>query len=165
MFPYMSVHHSVCPWGESLPMAHWNSLYRAPPWPQPPGHGTSGTFTLAMTLVPWTWDLKGPLNMAPVPPPASDIWWPSLETCSSLFTFPTRADIWWLFKQVWSVQVGSTDPTRMLSRWLCDCIISMCFHPVLSHKLQWKTLNNKSNNKRYNRKDGSLFKILNENEP
>ena len=38
------------------------------------------------------------------PPPASDNWWPSLETCSNLFTWetpsPTTTDIWWP-KHVW----------------------------------------------------------------
>ena len=36
-------------------------------------------------------------------PPCSDIWWPSLETCSNLFTWgslPPCTDIWWLLKDM-----------------------------------------------------------------
>ena len=49
-------------------------------------------------------------------PLASDIWWPSLETCSYLFSSGphTSADIWWLLKQVWSAQVGGMHATGML---------------------------------------------------
>ena len=50
-----------------LPMMHWNSLYRAPPGPGPLQ----------------TWGIG-----TPGPAPASDIWWPSLETCSNLFIGP-----------------------------------------------------------------------------
>ena len=48
-------------------------------------------------------------------PPASDIWWPSLETCSYQDTPPIGADIWWLLKHVQSAQTGSTHPPGMLS--------------------------------------------------
>ena len=45
-------------------------------------HGTSGTLRL---------------------PPASDIWWSSMDTCSIVFTseppLPTGADIWWLCEE------------------------------------------------------------------
>ena len=36
------------------------------------------------------------------PTPASDIWWPILETCSNLFSCgpPNGTDIWWLMKHI-----------------------------------------------------------------
>ena len=87
----------VCPWfcpgGPMWPltMVHWASLYTAPPF--------------SSDMIPhWT--------------PASDIWWPSLEICSNLFTSgrtPTGADIWSLLKHIRSAQAGSTHPPGMLS--------------------------------------------------
>ena len=52
-------------------VVHWTLLYRHPPGPSP--HAP-----------PQTWELivqASPLDMG-----SSDIWWPSLETCSNLFT-------------------------------------------------------------------------------
>ena len=53
--------------------------------------------------------------------PASDIWWPSLETCSDLLTsaHPISADVLWLLSHLWLVQVGSTHLTGMLT---CLCL-------------------------------------------
>ena len=71
-----------------------------PPIPQPCPHPFK------------TWDLT-------VHTPANDIWWPSLETCSSLFTSElppsTSADTWWLLRHVRSTQADGTHPTGMLS--------------------------------------------------
>ena len=66
--------------------------------------------------------VQGPLGPGPDPPPrtwdpspAGNIWWPSLGTCSNLFTSgpPTSkgTDNWNLLKS----QVGGTHPTWMLS--------------------------------------------------
>ena len=63
-----------------------------------------------------TWDLTGQGTcLALVPPsnvisqnrpPASDIWWPSLETFSNLFTSGTPSvDIWWLLKHGYHAQM------------------------------------------------------------
>ena len=45
---------------------------------------------------------------------ASDILWPSLETCSNLFTsgslLSPSVEIWWLLKQVRSAQAGGIQP-------------------------------------------------------
>ena len=64
---------SVCSQGKRggvpmlpLPIMHWNSLYIPPPLDI--RHGT---------------------------PPASDIWWPSLETCSDLFTSGPLPNQYW----------------------------------------------------------------------
>ena len=74
-------------------MVHWASLYTAPPF--------------SSDMMPhWTGT------------PASDIWWPSLENCSNLFTSgrtPTGADIWSLLKHIRSAQASSTHPPGMLS--------------------------------------------------
>ena len=86
---------SFCPWGGGpmwlITMMHWTSLHWAPHSPHPnmkphwtgtlsalpPGHGTS------LDQDPWPHS------------PAKDIWWPSLETCSNLFTSgPPGAGIW-----------------------------------------------------------------------
>ena len=100
----------------------------------------------------WIWDLTGqgppapdssPLASAPPQPwspprqdigphwtetTASDIWWPSLETCWHLFPSGphTGADIWWLLKHIFSEQVGSRYPTWMLS-------YSKNFFVILNH--------------------------------
>ena len=52
-------------------------------------------------------------------PPGSDVWWPSLETCSNLFTSgpSTHVDIWRILKHILLAQVGGTHPSGMLS-WL-----------------------------------------------
>ena len=54
-------------------------------------------------------------------PASSDIWWPSLETCSDLLTsaHPISADVLWLLNHLWLVQVGSTHLTGMFS---CFCL-------------------------------------------
>ena len=48
---------------------------------------------------------------------ASDICWPSLETCSNLFTSGshTGTDIRWLLKHIPSAQADAAHPTGMLS--------------------------------------------------
>ena len=59
---------------------HWTSLHWTPPPAQTPGLDPT---------IQWL--------------PASDIWWPSLETSSNLFTwgsFLPSTDIWWLLKHV-----------------------------------------------------------------
>ena len=67
--------------------------------------------SLYMDLSAWASPVHGiPLYK---PPPASDIWWPRLETCLNLFTWGTPlysppphpyhhtgTDIWWLLKHV-----------------------------------------------------------------
>ena len=53
-----------------------------------------------------TWDLTGQGLPQPYLP-ASDIWWPSLETCSNLFT---SVNIWWLLKEVCWAQAGVRHP-------------------------------------------------------
>ena len=41
-------------------------------------------------------------------PPASDTWWPRLDTFSNLFSWgllnPTSANVWWLLKHIWLVR-------------------------------------------------------------
>ena len=68
---------------------------------------------------PKRWDM-GPQEPAQPCPLTSDIWWPSVGTCSDMFTSqaPTRADIWWLLKQVRSAQAGGAHPAGMLSCWM-----------------------------------------------
>ena len=77
---------------------------------------------------PQTWDLRTPHNpdpptnmrpqshappgLWPQPYPASDIWWPSLETCSNLFTSGAPQHL--VVKHVRFPQAGgSMYPTRM----------------------------------------------------
>ena len=70
-----------------------------PPLPPPPDMGPHWTGTPP----PPDMDLTGQ------GPPTSDIWWPSLETCSNLFTSglpPTSAYIWWPLKYVRSALVS-----------------------------------------------------------
>ena len=64
------------------------------------------------------------LDMAPhyTGPATSDIWWPSLETCSNLFISelrtlfcPTSTDILILLTHVWSAQPGGTHHTGKFS--------------------------------------------------
>ena len=57
-------------------LMHWTSLYRAPGYQA--------------------------LDTRPCLAP-SDIWWPSMETRSILFTWghPTGTDIWWPLKHIW----------------------------------------------------------------
>ena len=57
----------------------------------------------------------GPHCLGLPEPPASDIWWPSLEACSILFTSrPLSADTWWLLNHIQLVQESGTHPTGML---------------------------------------------------
>ena len=100
-----------------VPSKHWNCLYRdlPPSTLQAPAKPPLPDIGLHNTKTPWL-----PLDIGPhftgTPPaqtpgldptiqwlPASDIWWPSLETCSNLFTwwsFPPSTYIWWLLKHV-----------------------------------------------------------------
>ena len=91
MFPQVSVYHSVQRGGGG------------PIWPLP-------TITTSLYSPPHP-------SMGPHGTP--DIWWPSLETCSNLFTWgpQPRADNWWrlLKKYVRSAQSGDKRPTGMLS--------------------------------------------------
>ena len=65
--------------------------------------------------------LSVPARRPPIPPPTSDIWWPSLETFSKLFIRPhctappRRSDTCWPLKELWSAQAGSTFPTGKLA--------------------------------------------------
>ena len=83
----------------------------------PPWHGTSldrDPSPLALVLPPP--GLGTLLDRDALP--ASDIWLPSLKTCSNLFTsWPSHpvADIWWLLKHLCTAQVGGTCRNRMLS--------------------------------------------------
>ena len=73
----------------------------------------------------WTWNphsSPSPLPMRPhwtgtsSPPLVSNIWWPSTNICSNLYTSRASisADIWWLLKQVCLAQAAGTHPTGML---------------------------------------------------
>ena len=66
------------------------------------------------------------------PSPASDIWWPRLETCSNWFTWgphctgpPTSADIWWLVTAVGKQAVR---------------ILLQCFLVITAHKRSLRRL-------------------------
>ena len=94
MFPVVSVHQSVILFtegrGGNVTITHdvFDLTVQGPPSPTP-------------SLQPWHLTVQGPLFL----PPANGIWWPSLETCSNLFTSappPTGADMWWLLKHVQS---------------------------------------------------------------
>ena len=65
--------------GTHVTMIHWASLYRGLPHPQPKSLQT--------------WDLRPP-RLHPGSP-ASDIWWPPLETCSNLFTSGPIPTVHW----------------------------------------------------------------------
>ena len=108
-------------------MMHWTSLYRAPtldmgalcagyPSHTSPRHGSS-LYKARLAL----------------PPSARDIRWPSVETCSKLFTSgiqhpptPNSADIRWLLKHIWSAQAGGTHPTGMFSHVTCRYTNDQC---------------------------------------
>ena len=121
-------------WPLRIILMHWISLFR-PPNPRHPALAhTSGHYTL---LYKGSWAPVPVPVLVPVPVPdvtsrysaqhipimephftgkplrASDIWWASLETCSSLFKPST--DIWWLLRHVRLVQVRFTHHTGMLS--------------------------------------------------
>ena len=92
MFPVVSVHQAVILLtegrGGDVTITHdvFDLTVQGPPSPSP-------------SLQPRHLTVQGPLIL----PPANGIWWPSLETCSNLFTSappPTGADMWWLLKHV-----------------------------------------------------------------
>ena len=110
--------------GEGVPCEHYpwciGPLHSPSPQPWPPGQGPSSMPPLTSSELMW----QGP------GPPASDICWPSLDTCSNLFTSGptlTSADIWWqwLLNHLWSAEAGGYAPTgvRML---LLECICITC---------------------------------------
>ena len=93
---FSCVYPSFCPLVALLPMNHWTSQYRVPLQPQQPLDIRHGTY------------------LDPSPDPASDTWWPSLETCSNLFTWwPPHTEIWWPPKKR-RLAVSGTHPTGML---------------------------------------------------
>ena len=72
-------------------------------------------------------------------PHATDIWWPSLETCSNTFTWglPTSTDIWWSPKHI---RLASGKNTSSWNAFLL-CCITRCFkmtvlkkHDIISFK-------------------------------
>ena len=108
----------------TLLMTHWISLYS--PLPPPSGTDTLDigphcietpwTWYLTVQCLPWAWGLTIQSLTS------TDIWWTRQETFSNLFTWgPPGVDIWWLLKKhVRLMQVGSTNPTRMLSCLQCN---------------------------------------------
>ena len=100
---------SVCPqegpiW--PLPMLHWTSLYRAlpsPPYVQRPPPPTP-------TLAP---SRHRTLLYSPLPP-ANDIWWPSLETCSNLFTSGPPSHQCWYLVAIEVCMVGASGQNAFL---------------------------------------------------
>ena len=107
MFPVVSVHQSGILFtegrGGNVTITHdvFDLTVQGPPSPTP-------------SLQPWHLTVQGPLFL----PPANGIWWPSLETCSNLFTSappPTGADMWWLLKHV--------QPRKRAVRILLECFL------------------------------------------
>ena len=107
------------------------------------GGGVSCDHYLTGLPISWTPTRYGTFLYRDPWPPVSDIWWPSLRTCSRLFTPPTPAtvaDIWWqLLKNIPSAD--GTHPTGMLSCFyiaygtsvieLCTLICPGLCHPCL----------------------------------
>ena len=105
------VHVCLC-WGGLMwpsPMMYWTSLY-IDPNPLTPalslGHETS-LYTDPSGPTPWTWGIT--LQA----PPASDIWWQRLDTCSNMFT-------WGLPRPVLTSS-GGPHPTGILPCLLKNC--------------------------------------------
>ena len=77
-------------------------------------------------------------------PSVSDIRWPSLETCSNLFTsgspllrLPKNTDTWWLLKHVQLAQVGGTHHTVTLSCFNCNYKVDVVLSPLKSTACDW----------------------------
>ena len=83
------------------------------------------------------WDSRGPPSIWHGPPclsPASDIWWPLLETCSNVFIWgPIPPHQYWHLTSLYGWQAGNTHPTGMLS-----CFNSM--HLQLSYLIHFRSV-------------------------
>ena len=94
LFSVMSVHQPVIlPGGGAVPCHHYPRCIRP--------HHTMGPYC-PCPQSPQLWDLTVQRSSAP----ASEIWWPRLDTFSYLFTWrPSQlpgADSWWLMQKVQS---------------------------------------------------------------
>ena len=100
MFSVVSVCHSVhqVGWGSHVTIIHDALGPHHPRAPIPNVGPQEPPLSLGLTPL----DTR-PYCKAPLPVPASDIWWSSLESCSSLLHLRTptnSADIWWLLKRI-----------------------------------------------------------------
>ena len=81
----------------------WNKTCGPPAQPRP---------------APWTWDIGHWTHPPPTPstqPPASDIWWSGLETCSNMFTWGHPPTSWHLVAIEVTGTVGGS--SRYISYW------------------------------------------------
>ena len=97
---------------EGVPCGYYPWCIR-PHWTGPPALSRHGTSPYKDPPVPALLDMEPYCTWTPSHP-ASDILWPSLETCSNLFTsgslLSPSVEIWWLLKQVRSAQAGGIHP-------------------------------------------------------
>ena len=87
----------------------------------------------------------------PALPPASDIWWSSLETCSNLFIWgPPASDIWWSsletcsnlfifwgFSQKWHLVVAIEAHAVNTIRWYASYWNAFLYLPIFHHVKQF----------------------------
>ena len=123
-YPWCIGLHCTGPLTSPVPLG----MYRNPqPHPTPtltPRHGTL-LYRNSQPLPPLpTWDLT--IWNPPLLVTSGSHHWRPVQTFSLQDPHPTGSDIWWLLKQVRSLQAGRTHPTGMLS----------CFFL----EILWKTL-------------------------